>query len=159
MGGKDMGDLHQQILFHSTEVTDGSGCPGGIHCPGHLPGYLANNPDTAIARTAALEFLDQCGLVPTPDAIDQLTEVFLPCLAIICNRGYEPNGKLWREGGWRSLLVDIRKKFSRLWRHGWIEAKFIPDHSLDLINYTGFYYRQKHKGEPWGDWGEPGRNR
>jgi hypothetical protein len=92
---------------------------------------------------------------PTPDAVAQLTDVFVPCLRIMCERGYDPTGATWREGGWRSQLVDIRKKFKRLWFHGWIKGRFVPDHGFDLINYVGYYQRLEMTGEPWGEWGEP----
>ena len=108
------------------------------------------------AEGPAKDFLEECGIPdPTPDAIAQLLDVFVPCLQIMCERGYDPTGATWREGGWRSQLVDIRKKFSRLWRHGWLQGKFVPDHGLDLINYTAFYQRMEMKGEPWGNWGQP----
>ena len=105
---------------------------------------------------AAVRFLKEVGVAdPTLDAVKQLIDVFVPCLKIMCERGYDPTGATWREGGWRSQLVDVRKKFSRLWRHGWLEGRFVPDHSLDLINYTGFYHRIQMQGKPWGEWGEP----
>jgi hypothetical protein len=105
---------------------------------------------------AAYTFFDQVGFMPTPDAVCQLVEVFLPCLAIMCERPYDPHGRTWREGGWRSQLVDIRKKFKRLWYHGWLQGKFVLDHPQDMINYLGFYIRLANEGEPWGDWGSPG---
>lgn len=101
------------------------------------------------------EFFKAMGLTPTPDAMEQLLEVFVPCLRIMCERGYDPTGATWREGGWRSQLVDVRKKFKRLWFHGWIHGRFVPDHGFDLINYTGYYQRIAMSGKPWGEWGEP----
>lgn len=103
----------------------------------------------------AEQFIRSLGIEPTPDAVAQLTEVFVPCLRIMCERGYDPNGATWREGGWRSQLVDVRKKFKRLWYHGWIQGKFVRDHPIDMINYLGFYIRAGTSGEPWGGWGEP----
>jgi hypothetical protein len=108
-----------------------------------------------VRETMAVMFLENMGLTPTPDAVGQLLEVFFPCLAIMCSRGYDPNGATWREGGWRSQLVDARKKFKRLWFHGWIKGIFIPDHGWDLINYVGYYQRIAMRGAPWGEWGEP----
>ena len=113
-----------------------------------------HNSNIRADQEAAEAFLESVGLIdPTPDMIGQLLEVFVPCLKIMYERGYDPTGATWREGGWRSQLVDIRKKFSRLWRHGWLQGKFVPDHGLDLINYTAFYQRMEMKGEPWGNWG------
>jgi hypothetical protein len=100
-------------------------------------------------------FLRDIGLTPTPDAVRQLVDAFVPCLRIMTERGYESDGSTWKEGGWRSQLVDVRKKFARLWFHGWRQGIFKPDHPLDLINYAGFYYRLGMSGKPWGDWGEP----
>ena len=104
----------------------------------------------------AREFLELIGIGnPTPDAVEQLTDVFVPCLEIMCERGYDPTGASWRSGGWRSQLVDIRKKFTRLWFHAWIKGRFVKDHPIDMINYLGYFIRLEMKGEPWGDWGEP----
>src|SRR5258708_14130445 len=58
---------------------------------------------------AAERFMKECGLSPTHDAIEQLTDAFLPSLRIMCDRGYDPNGATWREPGWRCFLTDIRK--------------------------------------------------
>jgi len=150
--------MTEGLLFHNIDVTDGSGCPGGIKCDGHTIEFLGrrpDDPDVRTARDAALEFLDQIGLVPTPDAIDQLVEVFVPCLAIICSRGYSPDGATWRASGWRALLADIRKKFARLWFHSWKHGRYDRDSAIDMINYAGFYIRLQNQGEPWGEWGEP----
>jgi|SRR5262252_2515472 len=107
-------------------------------------------------ETPARDFLREMGIEqPTPDAIGQLMEVFVPCLRIMCERGYDPTGASWRSGGWRSQLVDIRKKFTRLWFHAWIKGRFVKDHPIDMINYLGYFIRLEMKGEPWGDWGEP----
>jgi hypothetical protein len=112
---------------------------------------------TAQARyDAAHTYLTECMLDPTPDAVEQLVEAFTPALAIMCERGYEKDGSTWKEGGWRSQLVDIRKKFKRIWFHGWIHGDFRPDHSIDMINYLGYYLRLGGKGDPWGTWGDPG---
>lgn len=104
---------------------------------------------------AAYAFMDACCLTPTPDAAEQLLEVFLPCLRIMCERGYDPTGATWQEGGWRSQLVDIRKKFKRLWFHAWVKGVFVRDHPIDMINYLGFFVRLGMNGKPWGSWGEP----
>jgi hypothetical protein len=107
-------------------------------------------------QRAAVAFFKAMGISdPTPDAVGQLLEAFVPCLRIMCERGYDPTGATWREGGWRSQLVDVRKKFKRLWFHGWIKGRFVPDHGFDLINYVGYYQRLQMNGKPWGEWGEP----
>jgi hypothetical protein len=108
------------------------------------------------SKDAAFLFMEACGLDPTPDAVDQLVEAFLPALTVICRRGYDPNGKTWRKGGWRGLLHELRKKTDRLLHRSWLAGRFDPDSALDLMNYGGFYYRLKNQGEPWGDLGEPG---
>ena len=113
--------------------------------------------DALTTRTAAITFLDECGIVPVNDAIDQLVEVFLPCLTIMCTRGYDPNGGTWRESGWRGMLWEVQKKSRRIWYMGWKRGVFHGDSVLDLINTAGFYYRLKHTGKPWGKWGKPGK--
>lgn len=132
-----------------------------VHTPSFSPNGgtqdfvpLSKQIDT-VQQDICVQFMQNFGLDPTPDAIDQLRNVFVPCLRIMCERGYNPEGATWREGGWRSQLVDIRKKFTRLWQHGWLEGKFVLDHPLDLINYTAFYARIAMSGKPWGEWGEP----
>ena len=113
-----------------------------------------NDPNTY--RRAAEKFLLDCGLPPVPDAIDQLADAFLPCLRIICERGYHPEGTTWRAGGWRGILTDIKKKSNRLWYRSWIKGGFDDDSARDLINFGGFYVRLGNQGKEWGDWGQPG---
>ncbi len=107
-------------------------------------------------RDAAVEFLDRCSLTPTPDAVDQLVEAFLPALEIMCKRGYDPDGKTWRKAGWRGQLMEIRKKTERLWHRSWLHGAFDHDSAIDLLNYAGFYIRLRASGPSWGEWGEPG---
>ena len=102
-------------------------------------------------QDAAYSFLAACGLTPTPDAVGQLTQVFLKCLRIMCERGYEPNGQLWRTAGKLGALADVRKKFFRLWNRAWHRRLPHDDSAIDLINYVGFYLRCEDTG--WGDWG------
>jgi hypothetical protein len=106
-----------------------------------------------VAMEASVKFMDDCGLVPTPDAIDQLTYVFLPCLAIMCQRGYDPNGGTWKKSGRLGALSDVRKKFERLWERAWIKGKKHDDSAIDLINFIGFYLRSEKEG--FGDWETP----
>jgi hypothetical protein len=107
-------------------------------------------------RKLSEDFLRDCGLEPTPDAIGQLTAVFIPALEIMCRRGYDPNGLTWREAGWRGQLLEIRKKAHRLWHRSWLRGAYDADSAIDLVNYAGFYYRLRCEGKPWGEWGEPG---
>jgi len=108
-------------------------------------------------NSAARAYMHSCGLKPTPDAVDQLVEVFLPCLRIMCDRPWDPEGGTWRRSGMMGILTDIRKKFERLWYRGWIRGQRHDDSAFDLINYVGFYLRS---GESqWGDWGDPGHGK
>lgn len=122
-------------------------------------GFQVNTPDADIEYPAAIkaaeQFMRDMDMEPTQDAIEQLVNVFAPCLRVMCERGYDPTGATWRQGGWRSQLVDVRKKFGRLWFHGWMHGVFVHDHGIDLINYVGFYQRLAMQGKPWGEWGEP----
>jgi hypothetical protein len=116
-------------------------------------------PEESFLKQASLEFLDKVGLVPTPDAVDQLSEVFVPCLAIMCRRGYDPHGATWRESGRMGALTDVRKKFKRLWDRAWKRGYSLDDPQLldsghDLINFTGFLLRSGD-GPRWGEYGEP----
>ena len=114
-----------------------------------------NESEAINARSSASAFLVSCGLDPTPDAISQLTEAFLPCLRVMIERGYDPNGVTWREAGWRGLLNEIRKKSGRLWYRSWKKREFDADSAIDIMNYAGFYLRMENEGEPFGGVGEP----
>jgi hypothetical protein len=113
--------------------------------------------DHAKDLDAAYEFLDRCALTPTPDAVEQLIDAFLPALRIMCERGYDPQGGSWRESGWMGQLVEIRKRASRLVHNSWRHGRFDQNNAVDLINYAGYYLRIKGEGKPWGSWGEPGK--
>jgi hypothetical protein len=104
-------------------------------------------------ESAARAYMNACGLNPTPDAVGQLAEVFLPCLKIMCERPWDPNGATWRKSGWLGIMTDVRKKFERLWERAWQHGVRHDDSILDLINYLGFLRRSKKSR--WGDWGEP----
>src|ERR1039458_4761212 len=52
----------------------------------------------------AREFLDQCQIEPTPDAVAQLAEVFVPCLQIMAERGYDDSGATWQSNGYMGQL-------------------------------------------------------
>lgn len=100
-------------------------------------------------------FLREMGMEPTTDALAQLAIAFVPCLRIVSERGYHPEGNTWREGGWRGIMTDIHKKAQRLWYRGWIRGQYDGDSATDLINFCGFYIRQGNQGKPWGEWGSP----
>lgn len=108
-------------------------------------------------RDAAVRYLQDCGLDPTPDAVEQLTQVFLRCLTIMCHRGWDPEGGTWRQAGALGALADVRKKFMRLWERAWMNGARHDDSAIDMINYLGFYLRSDPESERrWGEWGEPG---
>lgn len=105
-------------------------------------------------RKAAIAFLEACEVEPTPDAIDQLLMVFLPCLDIMAGRPWDPNGATWRKSGILGAMTDARKKWERFWERGWKHGKRHDDSTLDLINYLGFVMRSDPNSR-WGEWGEP----
>jgi hypothetical protein len=104
-------------------------------------------------RAYAKSYLLECGLNATPDAVDQLVLVFTPCLRIMCERPWDPEGGTWKKSGVLGILTDVRKKFERLWERGWKHGKRHDDSGYDLINFVGMYLRSEDNG--WGDWGRP----
>jgi hypothetical protein len=90
----------------------------------------------------------------TPDSIGQLVEVFVPCLRIMVERGYEPTGALWRQAGVLGIIWDVRKKFERLWFRTWTQGKRHDDSGFDLINFVGMLLRADPDSR-FGDAGEP----
>jgi hypothetical protein len=74
----------------------------------------------------------------------------------MCRRGYDPDGKTWREKGWKGLVHDILNKSGRIRFHSWKHNRFDIDSARDLINFCGFYVRQQNEGKKWGKWGKPG---
>jgi hypothetical protein len=114
-------------------------------------------PDgTDASREAAYDFMHKIGLDPTPDAIGQLAGPFAEALRIMCERGYDREGRTWRDKGWRGLVHDILNKAGRIRFHSWSHSRFDPDSAIDIINFGGFYWRQRNNGPRWGTWGEPG---
>lgn len=107
-------------------------------------------------RDAAFDFLSKLGLDPTPDAIGQLAGPFSEALKLMCTRGYDREGRTWKSKGWRGLVHDVLNKAGRLKYHSWNNSRFDPDSAIDLINFTGFYWRQNNEGPEWGEWGPPG---
>lgn len=103
----------------------------------------------------SLAYLQDCGIEPTPDAVRQLSQVFLPCLKIMSERPWDPEGDTWRRSGIMGILTDIRKKFERLWERGWKKGQRHDDSAYDLINYVGMYLRSRD--DDWGEWGQPYR--
>jgi hypothetical protein len=110
--------------------------------------------DTRLARQAANDFLRICDVTPTPDAVDQLVEVFLPCLKIMCERPWSPDGSTWRRSGILGAMTDAKKKWERFWERTWKHGKRHDDSGYDLINYVGFIMRSE-PGSGWGEWGPP----
>ena len=90
----------------------------------------------------------------TPDSVGQLVEVFVPCLRVMVERGYEPTGALWRKAGVLGIIWDVRKKFERLWFRTWTQGKRHDDSGFDLINFTGMLLRADPDSR-FGDAGEP----
>jgi hypothetical protein len=125
-----------------------------------MPEIVEYRPPFEISSTtrcdAAEDFMRKCGLDPTPDAVYQLAFAFLPCLQIMCERGYDPEGTTWRDKGWKGLVHDILNKSGRLRFHSWKHNRFDLDSARDLMNFCGFYVRLHNKGKKWGKWGKPG---
>lgn len=108
-----------------------------------------------LTHKAAQHFLESCCLTATPDAIEQLAEVFLPCLQIMCERGWDPRGGTWRKSGILGAMTDAKKKWERFWERTWKHGKRHDDSGFDLINYIGFVMRSD-PNSGWGQWGPPG---
>lgn len=90
----------------------------------------------------------------TPDSIGQLVEVFVPCLRIMVERGYEPRGALWRKAGVFGPLIDAQKKFDRFWYRTWTLGIRHDDSGFDGINFLGFTLRSDPNSR-FGELGEP----
>jgi hypothetical protein len=105
---------------------------------------------------SARKFMEDMGLKPTSDAVDQLIHAFVPALRIMCDRGYDPKGGTWQEGGWMPILIEVHKKTKRLWYRCWRRGiePWTEDHPVDLINYCGMLIRAGNLS-PWGQWGAP----
>jgi hypothetical protein len=109
-------------------------------------------------REAAFDFIRKLGVESNNDAISQLAGPFAEALKIICERGYitEPGAETWRMRGWKGLVHDIIDKAFRLRLRSWRRDEFDGDSAIDLINFSGFYWRLKNQGRKWGELGEPG---
>jgi hypothetical protein len=94
------------------------------------------------------------GIMVTPDAREQLAYAFVPALKIMCERGYDPAGLTWKNGGgWMGLVFELKKKTERLWWRAWRKGEYDKD-VYDIINYAGMYARSSRVA-PWGTWGAP----
>jgi hypothetical protein len=51
---------------------------------------------------------------------------------------------------------DIMDNAFRIEFHSWDHRNFYPNGAIDLINFSGFYWRLKNEGKPWGRMKEPG---
>jgi hypothetical protein len=111
--------------------------------------------ETAETRDAAFDFMKAIGLDATPDAISQLAGPFSEALRVMCTRGYDREGLTWKRRGWRDLVYKIMDKTNRLKFHSWFHSHFDGDSSIDLINFSGFYWRMENEGLPWGETGAP----
>jgi hypothetical protein len=114
----------------------------------------AHTVDDIDLQLNAEAFMRAMHMEPTPDAVGQLLEVFVPCLRIMCDRGYEPTGGLWRKAGILGIIWDVRKKFERLWYRTWTLGIRHDDSGFDLINFTGMLLRADPDSR-FGDAGEP----
>lgn len=110
-----------------------------------------------ICEEAAVTFLDTCSLIPTPDAVKQLTEAFLPALAIMCQRGYHPEGANWKKMGWRGLLFEVGKRIDRIFFNSWDNDRYDQNNAVDAVNFLGYYIRLRNEGRPFGARGNPGQ--
>lgn len=138
-----------------TNVAPGSNVSSGGHI---LPNDVRDPNDPQRLYDAAQQYMINIGLVPTPDALDQLVFVFSKCLYIMTTRPWDPKGGTWRESGIKGVLTDSRKKFRRFWERFWTHGASDDsayDSGLDLINYIAFVLRSD-PASGWGDWGEPG---
>jgi hypothetical protein len=113
------------------------------------------HPGTDEERDRAFDFIKSLGVEPTPDAISQLAGPFAYALQIMCERGYDPHGRLWISKGWRGLVHDILNKSGRLRFKSWLNHEFDGDSAIDMMTFCGFYWRLRNSGKPWGEWGEP----
>jgi len=113
-------------------------------------------PNEDTVRDKAFDFIKALGAEPVPDAIEQLIGPFALALTIICERGYDETGALWRSKGWKGLVHDILNKAGRIKYNSWRNNKFDSDSAVDLINFSGFYWRLRNEGSKWGELGEPG---
>jgi hypothetical protein len=118
--------------------------------------FMVQDVDTGELMKAADVFMRVAGLAPTEDAIAQLCDAFVPALRIMCERGYDPKGGTWKEGGYMPILIELRKKVMRLWFRCWRrgESPWLSDSTVDLINYGGMAMRSAGL-RPWGKWGAP----
>jgi hypothetical protein len=107
---------------------------------------------------AAEEFMNKMGMEPTPDALGQLLEVFVPCLRIMCDQKGHPwpkDGAMWRKSGILPVMIFLKAKFERYWYRTWIQGIRHDDSGFDGINFWGFSIRAARDSR-FGELGEPG---
>lgn len=103
-----------------------------------------------------LGYMSDMGMEPTPDAARQLENSFVPALRIMCQRGYNPRGVTWKEGGWMSLVWELYKKIRRIHFKCWLRGQQDYDSALDIINYAGMLHRaHDEQVTAWGILGPP----
>lgn len=111
------------------------------------------SPSEFRSKQAAMKYMQEVGLKPTPEAIDQMALVFEECLRIMCERPYDPQGRTWRKSGRMGMLHAVRGKFERLWFFYWDRGVEHRDSVFDMINFAGFLLRSDNNR--YGEWGEP----
>ena len=89
------------------------------------------------------------------DAGEPQLMVFVEAWALYRERNRLHAG-VWREAGWRGVLVDMMKKMYRLWWRFWKgemkpEGKALDD-AFDLLNYGAFFIRLAREREEKGSW-------
>jgi len=136
--------------------TGGPGGAGRYVQPDDDSAEFVPTPVDQNYQQAARLFMEELLMEPTPDAVDQMLLVFVPCLRIMCERPWDPHGGTWKKSGLFGALTDVRKKFERFWERTWIHGKRHDDSGFDLINFVGFAMRADPESR-WGTWGEPGR--
>lgn len=94
----------------------------------------------------------------TPDAVAQLVDAFVPCLRIMIERDYRPNGATWQRAGRKGLVRELLKYTDRLHDRDWLGNTPDRGSAEDMVNYAGMYMRACKDGlDNWGFWGEPAR--
>lgn len=92
---------------------------------------------------------------------DPQMEIFLKAWSIYADRQEEHGDQVWKESGWRGMLVDMRKKLDRLWFRYWSQDHELSpiedydkalDSAYDLLNFTVFFIRQVEAGNRDGEW-------
>ena len=84
--------------------------------------------------------------------------------ALEIHNQHSGNRDIFRQSGWRGALVDMHKKFDRVWGRFWgqdivhgassseDDLNKLLDDAYDLLNYTGFFIQQVLDNNPDGEW-------